>query len=353
MQFDFESLTAEPMIYMLMHSGTFVAVLGGICCVVGLLFGYATWGRYKSQARELRGQVMAMKGEIADLKRKVADHSVKSGPAIAIATETIHMPKQDGVMVAATAAAIVAPATEEAPRATVEARPRNLQTEQVPTRSRLPKSRANVIKPKTAAVPAVPAELALNDGVSEPAAPASGAAPEVPPAEPVTASTLLSPVASPPPPARHTSPLAAIIAPGTPFKKESAGTVTVPSDGLLPADTIPMLPELPAVAPSPGAILPELDSHLGLIYKTRPGKCDDLTALKGIAQVLEQRLHEFGIYTYAQIAGWNEDNIKEFSTRLAFKDRIQRERWVEQAQQLLARQSENASYDVELGSWGR
>jgi predicted flap endonuclease-1-like 5' DNA nuclease len=91
---------------------------------------------------------------------------------------------------------------------------------------------------------------------------------------------------------------------------------------------------LPAVE-----IQPEVDPKLGLIYKTRPEKTDDLTALKGIAQVLEQRLHDFGIYTYAQIAAWDEDRIKEFSARLAFKDRIQREHWVEQARQLAAKQA--------------
>jgi hypothetical protein len=58
--------------------------------------------------------------------------------------------------------------------------------------------------------------------------------------------------------------------------------------------------------------------------------------MKGIAKVLEQRLHEFGIYTYKQIAVWTEEQIKEFSSRLAFKDRIHREKWVEQAQKLLS-----------------
>ena len=112
------------------------------------------------------------------------------------------------------------------------------------------------------------------------------------------------------------------------------------AEGLVSADSIPALtepaPELP-VAP-----LPELETHpvldpkLGLIYKSRPATADDLTALKGISRVLEQRLNEIGIYTYAQIAAWGEDRVKEFSARLAFKDRIQREHWVEQAGKLVA-----------------
>jgi|GEM_PF-597715 len=345
MQFDFESLTAEPLIYMLMHSGAFVVALGSVCCIVGLLFGYATWGRYKSHTRELRGQVAAMKGELADLKRKVADHSVKSGPAIAMATETIHMPRKDGVEAAEPVpAAAVAPtaaktATPPTPPAATPATPPAEPAERTPEKNRLPKSRANVIKPKVAAQPEPPVETPSESEDNPPAAP---------PAEPPTANISLSPAVPPPAPARHTSPLAAIIAAATPPQPEQNGGTPPPS-----AVTMPMLPELPADPLPARAALPFFDLKLGLIYQTRPRQCDDLTALKGIAQTLEQRLHEFGVYTYAQIASWNEDQIREFSTRLAFKDRIQRERWVEQAQQLLAQQSAKAGYDPELGSWGR
>ncbi|HBJ84700.1 MAG TPA: hypothetical protein DDZ88_12685 [Verrucomicrobiales bacterium] len=59
--------------------------------------------------------------------------------------------------------------------------------------------------------------------------------------------------------------------------------------------------------------------------------------------VLGQRLHEFGSYTYAQIAAWNEEHIKEFSARLAFKDRFHREGWVEQARQLTAQKAAPAA----------
>ncbi len=88
--------------------------------------------------------------------------------------------------------------------------------------------------------------------------------------------------------------------------------------------------------------LPELETHpvldpkLGLIFKSRPATADDLTALKGISRVLEKRLNEIGIYTFSQIAAWDEYRIKEFSAQLSFKDRIQREHWVEQAGKLAA-----------------
>lgn len=322
MKFDFESLSTEPLFYMLMHSGAFVTVLGITFFIIGLLFGYATWGRYKRQTRELRGEAASMKDEIAGLKRKLADHSVKSGPSVAMATETIHMPSKDG-----TPPPAAVPASTEESITTRESRPPTTQTS-VSTKGRLPKSRANIIKARTVA-PIVPP--------AEPAAQEEGAPP---PAEPATASTTLSPTEPPPPPARHTSPLAAIIAPtAAPAKSESESDAAAPVGGLIPADTIPTLTEIP-VAPLPAVeIQPALDPRLGLVYSSRPEKIDDLTALKGIAQVLEQRLHELGIYTYAQIARWNDDHIKEFSSRLAFKDRIQRERWVEQAQQLLVKKN--------------
>ena len=320
MKFDYESLSAEPLFYMLMHSGAFVTVLGIIFFIVGLLFGYATWGRYKRQTRELRAEADAMKEEIGQLKRKIGDQSVKSGPNIAMATETIHMPQKESVAAAAEAVPAITkePTTQEA---------------RVPTKDRLPRSRANVIKSKTVTPAAPPAEPAVNE-VKTPA-------PQ--PAEPVTASITLPPPAQlPPPPApgRHPSPLAAIIAtPPAAKEPEKAGDAPV-SAGLVPADTIPTLTTEPPITPLPAlAIQPVLDPRLGLIYKTKPEKTDDLTALKGIAQVLEQRLHEFGIYTYVQIAAWNEEQIREFSARLAFKDRIQRERWVEQAQQLAAQKT--------------
>ncbi|MFN0079800.1 MAG: hypothetical protein ACKVY0_25330 [Prosthecobacter sp.] len=323
MKFDFESLSTEPLFYMLMHSGTFVTVLGITFFIIGLLFGYATWGRYKRKTRELLGEAAAMKNEIAGLKRKVGDHSVKSGPAVAIATETIHLPSTEGT----TAAAAVPAVTLE----TITTRDIRPPTTGISTKNRLPKSRANVIKARPFLKPPPPAEPATNDEEVK--------TPTPPPAEPATAT--LSLTEAPPPPARHSSPLAAIIAPtAAPAKpdSDSADAASAPT-GLVPTDTIPTLTEL-SLAPLPAVeIQPMADPRLGLIYPTRPEKIDDLTALKGIAQVLEQRLHELGIYTYFQIAHWNEEHIKELSSRLSFKDRIQRERWVEQAQQLLAKKT--------------
>lgn len=301
MNLDLQSLSSEPLVYMLLHSGAFVTVLGIIFFGVGLLFGYATWGRYKRQARELRGEAAAMKEEIAILKRKVGDQSVKAGVSIAIATDSIHMKAGDGI-----SASAAVPAVTPETITTRDIRTSTTRTMRPPTKSHLPRPRGN----------AGGADAATSPGAET--------------TKPATAQLNLG-LAEPPPPARHSSPLAAIIT-SVPARKALEPAPDVPAD----------IPELPVIDAVPVA-----DPRLGLIYRAKPAHFDDLTALKGIAKVLEQRLHHLGIYTYAQIAGWNEEQVREISARLAFKDRIHRERWVEQAQQLMA--AANAKQDADPG----
>ena len=109
---------------------------------------------------------------------------------------------------------------------------------------------------------------------------------------------------------------------------------------------IPTLPEIPlpagATPPPQAEVKPEMHPRLGLIYTARPAEVDDLTAMKGVARALEQRLHVLGVYTYEQIASWTKEQVREFSARLAFKDRIDREHWVDQAKVLLAKKNKKA-----------
>jgi len=66
----------------------------------------------------------------------------------------------------------------------------------------------------------------------------------------------------------------------------------------------------------------------------RDGSPDNLTQIKGIGPKIQASLHAMGIYHLDQIAGWNKANVEWVDTRLAFKGRIRRERWVEQALEL-------------------
>jgi NADH-quinone oxidoreductase subunit E len=116
-----------------------------------------------------------------------------------------------------------------------------------------------------------------------------------------------------------------------------------------PSEKLPELPETvatpeqrPVKKVKPGIIfIEELytgkvrnDLLLGIVYQNKPEKVDDLTAIKGVAETLQQRLNETGIYTFKQIAMWSVEQAREFSSRLSFKDRVEREHWVEQANDL-------------------
>ncbi len=61
---------------------------------------------------------------------------------------------------------------------------------------------------------------------------------------------------------------------------------------------------------------------------------DDLKLLSGVGPVLETKLHEAGVTTFAQIAAWGPKDIEAMDEKLSFKGRIEREGWVEQAKEL-------------------
>lgn len=337
MPLDLQSLSTDTLLYMLLHSGVFVAAMGAVFFIVGLLFGFATWGRFKNRARAMAAELDLQREEIATLRRKLGEQTVKPGGA-AMATETIPMPP------ASLPAPVVAPAPLPPPSPQLPAEPitdtistAELVNGTAPAKTKSSKPR-NAVKAKAA-----DAKTAIEPVAEPPGEPVIvPVLPEAtpPPAEPPAVQEDEAPKPTVEPEnAPHTSPLAAIIAaaPHPPEKPEEAAPPApdtfAPEAAAL--DVLPALPELPA-SPSADDVKPENDPKLGLVFKSPPARSDDLTAMKGIAKVLEQRLHEFGIYTYRQIALWNEEQIREFSSRLAFKDRIHREKWVEQARQLHA-----------------
>ena len=76
------------------------------------------------------------------------------------------------------------------------------------------------------------------------------------------------------------------------------------------------------------------DDRRGMIYTRPPAVQDDLKRISGVAVKLEQRLNDFGVYTYEQIMHWDDKIVAEFGRLLAFKDRIGRDDWVSQARML-------------------
>jgi F-type H+-transporting ATPase subunit gamma len=58
---------------------------------------------------------------------------------------------------------------------------------------------------------------------------------------------------------------------------------------------------------------------------------DNLQLIKGVAGVLEGRLHELGIFTFREITTWTDEDMDRIDDRLGFEGRIQRDDWQGQA----------------------
>jgi NADH-quinone oxidoreductase subunit E len=63
----------------------------------------------------------------------------------------------------------------------------------------------------------------------------------------------------------------------------------------------------------------------------KPEQPDDLKAITGIGPKVEQVLNGLGIWTYAQIAEWNEAEVAWVDDMLGFGGRIGRDDWLAKA----------------------
>ncbi len=79
-----------------------------------------------------------------------------------------------------------------------------------------------------------------------------------------------------------------------------------------------------------GAPVDALRRPLGL--DAPEGDADDLTRIKGVGPKLSKTLNDLGIYHFRQIASWQDPEAKWVDDFLAFKGRVAREQWIEQAQ---------------------
>jgi len=65
------------------------------------------------------------------------------------------------------------------------------------------------------------------------------------------------------------------------------------------------------------------------------GNADDLQKISGLGKVMAEKLNEYGIYHYWQIASMSEDDLAKVDEALSLKGRPQRDGWIEQAAQLM------------------
>lgn len=90
-----------------------------------------------------------------------------------------------------------------------------------------------------------------------------------------------------------------------------------------------------AAAPeSPVASKPSLDDPNRPKGIDKPATPDDLKLISGVGPKIEGVLHGLGIFTYAQVAGWQENERNWVDGYLNFKGRIDRDDWVRQAKAL-------------------
>jgi predicted flap endonuclease-1-like 5' DNA nuclease len=78
---------------------------------------------------------------------------------------------------------------------------------------------------------------------------------------------------------------------------------------------------------------------------------DTLTQIKGLGPKAASRLAEIGVTRFAQMASWDEADIAAIDAQMgAFKGRIRRDRWVDQAKLLAA--GDTAAFETEFGKLG-
>ena len=80
---------------------------------------------------------------------------------------------------------------------------------------------------------------------------------------------------------------------------------------------------------------PSVESAPELYEAPTRGEPDDLKRIAGVGKVLEKMLHEVGVYYFDQVASWDAQQVEYVNSKLtAFKGRIKRDNWVEQAKML-------------------
>jgi predicted flap endonuclease-1-like 5' DNA nuclease len=71
-----------------------------------------------------------------------------------------------------------------------------------------------------------------------------------------------------------------------------------------------------------------------LLSAPHGGVADDLARIRGLGPKSLEKLQTLGVFHYAQIAAWNLDNARWISAALGAPGRVERGKWIQQAQAL-------------------
>ncbi|HHK74041.1 MAG TPA: 50S ribosomal protein L21 [Rhizobiales bacterium] len=92
----------------------------------------------------------------------------------------------------------------------------------------------------------------------------------------------------------------------------------------------------PAGKKAPAKAAKTDEAKVAPLFKAPEGAADDLKKISGVGPVLEKKLNELGITTFAQVAAFSKEDIDRVDDALSFKGRIERDNWLEQASKLAA-----------------
>lgn len=95
------------------------------------------------------------------------------------------------------------------------------------------------------------------------------------------------------------------------------------------------------MAPEPSSEKPLPGKQPEALAAPRAAGADDLKKIKGVGPKSEAKLNALGIYHFDQIAEWSLDNARWIGAALATPGRIERGKWIQQAQELAAHQQQS------------
>ncbi len=327
----------DPIIYFYTHSLFIIAVSAVVFMIMGVWLGHLTWAKYKRRARAYQEECDLLRHEIAALKRRIGEDT--AGPAALV------LINEDAPVPAQVDHGPVLPGFDvEPPKPRVE----------VPPPVKAAEEPAPAIRPE-------PHRESLAEAVIGPAGAVHHTLEPVAPPDSIadfSGMEVSSGNGVHPPSAEEAEAVSKGSTDGhgrhrrskVPVPAETE-TAAVPPVAEAPAEETAPTPALapePAPEPAPAPVVDaqaafagELadgtavaDPNLGILLRSQPDRWDDLTLLRGVGEVLQQRLHDHGVHTFKQIAYWNEANVEAFSSKIEARDRIQREHWVAQARDM-------------------
>ncbi len=124
-----------------------------------------------------------------------------------------------------------------------------------------------------------------------------------------------------------------------------------PAVELSPGSPVEPLPEPGSPVSAPLATAELAEVPVTAAPAAAAGPADPLTRMKGLGPKAEAALNALGVSRYAQIASWTEADVTRIDQQMgAFKGRITRDRWVEQAR--LPATGDTAGFEATVGKRG-